>query len=340
MPVSFQTIREFKSDNMIWDDQKGVMKSAGLWHKFKTRFDIGHAREQNAATLEVIKAAIVAQFPSDDLKELAEKKINQVRTDRLVGAAQIRGILDSFEHLGSSAEAAIKQRTMMHMAAHRDLPVRLWCVAPEIVDFVSNHIARDPNVRRNPRSADIPKMTAELVGQITSLVDTVHHSQEIHHRFLRDLTSSNTIYIRDEDLFRTVVKNLEGIAWKTDENGNSVLRPDAFKRMNAIRNYWIDARDRAQFDDSTSGVFLHRAVGLLDSLLQLPDPYDGLVPMIRTIPAEHVERRNFGAVLTHMNSLYPQKPEDMGPMLTEADILPVADGEFSPLESPKGDEIG
>ena len=120
MPISFQSIREFKSANMIWDDQKGVMKSAGLWQKFKTYFNIGHAREQNAATLAAIKNAIVATFPSDDLKALAEKKINQVRTDRLIGAAQIRGILDDLEHIGDGSEAAITTAVKDYCAQAND----------------------------------------------------------------------------------------------------------------------------------------------------------------------------------------------------------------------------
>ena len=94
MPIFLQTIREFKPDNMIWDDRKGVMKSAGLWQKFKTFFNIGNARAQNAATLTAIKNAIFSSFPADDLKALAEERINQVRTDRVIGAAEIKGILE------------------------------------------------------------------------------------------------------------------------------------------------------------------------------------------------------------------------------------------------------
>ena len=308
---------------MIWDDRKGVMKSAGLWHKFKTHFDIGHAREQNAATLAAIKDAIVATFPSDDLKELAEQKINLVRTDRLIGAAEIRGILDSFEHIGSDSEAAIKERTKMHMAAHRDLPMRLWCVAPEVVDFVSTHIARDPDVRRDPRNADIKGMTATLVRHVSDIVEGLQDGDRI----------------RDDNFLRLVVRNLEGVAWKTGANGKRVEHPDAGRRIGAIVNYYRAALHRGNQVMDTSPMFMHRAMGLLDNLLKLPDPYDHLVDLIRTAPPKHVENRDFAAVLTHLNSLYAH-PADTGPMLTEADILPVEDDEFSSLESPRGDEIG
>ena len=315
MPISLQSLREFQSTNMIWDDRKGVMKSAGLWQKFKTYFNIGHAREQNAATLEAIKDAIVATFPSDDLKALAEKKINQVRTDHLIGAAEIKGILAEFEHIGGGSEAAIKERTVMHMAATRKLPMKLWCAASEITAFVSNHIARDPSVQRDPRSADIKGMTETLIRQISDLADTLQGDRPV----------------LDEKLLRTVVKNLEGVAWKTDPAGNSVARPDANSRMEAIRRYWEAAENRAR-DEFNSPMVMHRALELLDNLLQLPDPYDRLATLIRTVPLEHLEKRDFGAILTHLNSLYDQTPANAGgPMLTEADILPSEDDGFAAI---------
>ena len=94
MPISLQSIRDFKQTNMIWDSQSGTMKSAGLLQQLKSIFNIGNARKQNIATLAAIKNAIVSNLQADDLKALAERKIDQVRTDRLIGAAQIRSIMD------------------------------------------------------------------------------------------------------------------------------------------------------------------------------------------------------------------------------------------------------
>ena len=321
MPISLQSIREFKSANMIWDDQKGVMKSAGLWQKFKTLFNIGHAREQNAATLAAIKRAVVDSLPADDLKALAARKIDQIRTDRVIGAAQIKSILDEFSHLGDNSEAAIKKRTLMHLAVAADVPdgpMAMLLAKNEIADFVSTHIARDPNVQRDPGSADIGKMSSDLLHRVRDLA----------------VALQGPSHSLDDKLLRTVVKNFEGVAWKTDAAGNSVERPDADNRMQAIHGYWAAAETRArQLPRGEQDEFKQRALDLLNDLLHLPDPYDRLATLIRTVPLETLKNGDFGSVLNHLNSLYDQSPADAGtgPMLTEADILPAEDDEFSTL---------
>ena len=321
MPISLQSIREFKSANMIWDDQKGVMKSAGFWQKFNSFFNIGHAREQNAATLAAIKNAVVDSLPADDLKALAAQKIDQIRTDRVIGAAQIRGILDDLSRLGGPSEAAIKERSLMHLsvADFSNGPLALWDAKDEIASFISNHIAHDPNVQRDPDGADIRRMTSDLFWRVREFI-----------AILQGYTTRSL----DANLLRTVAKNLEGVAWKTDADGNSVERPDANDRIAAIPGYWAAAQTRAkQLPPGNRDEFKQRAQDLLNDLLHLPDPYDRLATLIRTVPLEALNSGDFATVLTHLNSLYDQSPADAGtgPMLTDADILPAEDDEFSTL---------
>ena len=293
MPISFQSIRDFQATNMVWDDQKGVMKSAGFWQKFKTFFNIGHAREQNAATLAAIKNAVFSSFPADDLKALAEERINQVRTDRVVGAAQIKGILDEIARIGGKTQAAIKERTLMHLAVAPDLPPKLRHAKEEITAFVVDQISRDPNVQRNPGSADIKGMSADLLRRIGALGDTLQGTQDS----------------LDGQLLHTVFKNLGRIAWKDDANGNSVERPNANRRMEFIQRYWTAVQTRAQ-QTGNPDEFGKLALEALDDLIQHhPDPYDRLESLIEMVPLEDLQNRDFDLVRALLASLPRPAPD-------------------------------
>ena len=293
MPISFQSIRDFQATNMVWDDQKGVMKSAGLWQKFKTFFNIGHAREQNAATLAAIKNAIFSSFPADDLKALAEERINQVRTDRVIGAAQIKGILDEIERIGGNTQAAIKERTLMHLAVSTDFPPKLRHAKEEITAFVVDQISRNPDVRRNPGSADIKGMSADLLRRIGALGDTLQGPQDS----------------LDGQLVRTVFKSLERIAWKIDANGNSVPRLNANRRMEFIQRYWTAVQTRAQ-QTGNPDEFRKLALEALDDLVQHhPDSYDRLESLIGVVPLEDLQSRDFDLVRALLDSLERPAPD-------------------------------
>ena len=107
MPISIADLRQFAgTDSMLLDLRSGTMQSVNKWQRFKSFFDIGDARQRNAETLVAIQHAFLndARFNGRCIQTELARLLGQVRTDRAIGAAQIRSILDAMERLADSRE--------------------------------------------------------------------------------------------------------------------------------------------------------------------------------------------------------------------------------------------
>ena len=129
MPLSLDAIRNFGgNDRLLVDARTGNVQAENKLQRFKSFFDVGDARAKNAETLAMIHNAILndPRFASRDLQSAAVRMLAQVRTDRALGAAQLRGIADelfrlSGEGAGNGIDAVIRERVALHLAA-RGLP--------------------------------------------------------------------------------------------------------------------------------------------------------------------------------------------------------------------------
>ena len=98
MPLSLDALRNFGgNDRLLVDARSGAVLSENRLQRFKSFFNIGDARQKNAETLSMIHHAFLndPRFSSGELQREVARLLNQVRTDRALGAAQIRNIVDT-----------------------------------------------------------------------------------------------------------------------------------------------------------------------------------------------------------------------------------------------------
>ena len=149
MPLSISDLRQFAgTDRMLLDRRSGTMQSVNKWQRFKSFFDIGDARQRNAETLVAIEHAFLndPRFDGKCLQAELANLLGAVRTDRAIGAAQIRDILGAMDRLADSREG-FDARVEAHVAA-RGMPDSLRGFERQILDYVKEDVfagRRSPN---------------------------------------------------------------------------------------------------------------------------------------------------------------------------------------------------
>ena len=115
MPLTVDTIRNLTvtgNESLVFNESGGL--------KSVSDFSIGDARPKNDETLRAIRDAISIdpRFASKvDVQAEATRLLNQVRTDRAIGAAQIKDIVQHLDSLAQKTEAVVKERVTAHLAA-------------------------------------------------------------------------------------------------------------------------------------------------------------------------------------------------------------------------------
>ena len=311
MAISLTALNNFKdTDLLVFDKRSGTVKAAGFWQKVKTFFNIFGARRQNRETLAEIKSAILADFTSTDLKALATEKIDQVRGDRVIGAAEIKGILQELRQTSVN----YKERVLMQWAAHDEYP-ELAHAGPEVIKFVADRLVRDPRIHGAPAAADVPKFTREMLQEINDLVGK-----------LRRPGTQDRI---DPQLVKVVAGNLDEVAWEPGRyKGDRVPRSDAdvTNRMESIRLYWDAAQARARQEEDPRG-FMFAAESLLDTLLKDPElkSFGHFDDLIREVPLQDLKNRDADAIFERLQVLQvpPPPPAPPAPPAPELPSLPV-----------------
>ena len=121
MPLTVNDLRTFTGTHALRTDAFGDnVESVNKWQRFKSFFDLGGARDQNARTLLVIREAIRndPKFFAQDVQDRADVLIASVRTDRAIGVAQIKGIIAQLDAMSGDAErfGAARQIATGHLA--------------------------------------------------------------------------------------------------------------------------------------------------------------------------------------------------------------------------------
>lgn len=236
MPLSLDAIRNFAgNDRILVDARTGTVQSENKLQRFKSFFDIGDARQRNAETLSMIHHAFLndPRFASRDLQSAAVRMLAQVRTDRAIGAAQLRGIADelfrlSGEGAGNGVDAVIRERVALHLAA-RGLPPLLDGIRERVVAFVADRIAADANVLAHPGSADVAGMANDLVDLCCAAARELQNGPR---------------GVPDPRLLSVFGDNLGELL--TDHSG--AVRPDQdiADRLGRVRDFFQAAVDRAE----------------------------------------------------------------------------------------------
>ena len=98
MALSIDAIRNFAGTDRILVGQQGVLQSVDKGQRF---FNIGDARQRNSETLAAIHQAIVndPRYFARDVQQEAVRLLSQVRTDRAIGVAEIKSIIDRLDSM-------------------------------------------------------------------------------------------------------------------------------------------------------------------------------------------------------------------------------------------------
>ena len=101
MALSIDAIRNFAGTDRILVGQQGVLQSVDKGQRFRSFFNIGDARQRNSETLAAIHQAIVndPRYFARDVQQEAVRLLSQVRTDRAIGAAEIKSIIDRLDSM-------------------------------------------------------------------------------------------------------------------------------------------------------------------------------------------------------------------------------------------------
>ncbi|MBR4170127.1 MAG: hypothetical protein IKR48_00585 [Kiritimatiellae bacterium] len=92
-------IQNSTGDERILVDQQGGIATVNKMQRFKSFFNIGIARQQNGLTIDAIHRAIAndPQYFAPEVQAKAAELLSQIRTDRAIGVAQIRSIIDTLD---------------------------------------------------------------------------------------------------------------------------------------------------------------------------------------------------------------------------------------------------
>ena len=101
MALSIDAIRNFAGTDRILVGQQGVLQSVDKGQRFRSFFNIGDARQRNSETLAAIHQAIVndPRYFARDVQQEAVRLLSQVRTDRAIGVAEIKSIIDRLDSM-------------------------------------------------------------------------------------------------------------------------------------------------------------------------------------------------------------------------------------------------
>ena len=103
MALTVDTIRNFNGTGSISLDQQQSGITESKFQQFKSFFNIGDARQKNAEMLTAIHHAILndPRYFALNVQAEAARLLGQVRTDRAIGAAQIRSIIDKLDKMSA-----------------------------------------------------------------------------------------------------------------------------------------------------------------------------------------------------------------------------------------------
>ena len=122
MAITLDTIRSFSGNDRILLDQTGTqLQSVNKWQRFKSFFNIGHARQENQTTLDALRTAIQndPRYFADDVKARATALLDGSQTDHAISISQIRSIIDELDAMSNPGKRllAAQERVAGRLAA-------------------------------------------------------------------------------------------------------------------------------------------------------------------------------------------------------------------------------
>ena len=174
MAISLDTFRNLAETGNIALGQDGAsLREATFGDKFKLFFGFGSARADNAAILNDFKNALRSDSRYFAVHDKIESLVGEIRTDRAIGATQIKSVLTQLDRAstrGKQAEA-FRERVLLHLAA-RGTPEELKGLSPKLyvshlVDYMHDNTGT-PYGEINI-STGIEAFNQQMLGHLASI---------------------------------------------------------------------------------------------------------------------------------------------------------------------------
>ena len=166
MALTIDSIRNFAGNGSVTFDLQNDGLRSGMLQKFRSFFNIGNARQQNADTLVAIHHAIAndPRFAAPDVQAEAARLLSQVRTDRAIGAAQIKGIVQTLDSLTLDTEASVRARVTARLAA--TMPPWAAGYEKEVSHVVILHVTKGKTADTSYSALDVVGRMQEALARI------------------------------------------------------------------------------------------------------------------------------------------------------------------------------
>lgn len=119
MAITLDQLRSFGGVNAMKLDATGEnLQSVNMMHRFKSFFNIGTARQENAQTLTAIRYAIQndPRYHLQGAKEHIDAMLGGIRTNRAIKAADIRRIVATVDQMFANAVPAKREAAAQTLA--------------------------------------------------------------------------------------------------------------------------------------------------------------------------------------------------------------------------------
>lgn len=301
MPISVNDLRTFQgTDGILFvpNDQGGTLQSVDRWQTFKSAHAIGEAQAQNSATLDAIREA----FRNDpdlasDLKTKADKLLDQVRIDRAIGVAQIKGIVKEIDGLATAA--ALDERIQLRFNAI-DVP-EVKAYGDAAVAIAKKLVDRDVQGGMKPGAVDVPARVREAAEACrTALQSAVPDTTE-----------------PEPELVDLVGKNLLRFVLKPD--GSIRSKDEIQSAVQKTCNFYFRAAESAQQALVDSQHFPD-AASLQDAQHTVSEARRAAMEFLRGA-GEPVDEAMLKAVEDHVRTLPMQELRNLGPSSSASEIL-------------------
>ena len=222
MPLTVDTIRNFTGTGSIMLDTKTGGLATSALQKFRSFFNFGDARQKNGETLTAIHHAILndPNFAAPDIRAEALRLLSEIRTDRAIGAAQVRTIMHTLDSLTQDTATAVSSRVAARLAA--TMPA--WAAGQEkaVLSVVTAHVLNGKAAAGSYSAIDVAGRTQEALDHIGAALayagDDPDLKAVLFASLKRTLVDVNGNLVSDQqmrqrvDTFRADVAAIDGYA--------------------------------------------------------------------------------------------------------------------------------
>ena len=198
MALTVDTLRNLTGTGSITLDRQNDGLVAGKHQSFRSFFNIGDARQQNVETLVAIHHAIAndPRFAAPDVRAEAARLLGQIRTDRAIGAAQVRTIMQTLDRLTLNTQDAVNARVAARLAA----TMPSWAAGHEadLLRLVQSHVLSGRTAGESFLELDVAGRMDAIMGKVGVAVEHIGDDPRLKELFFA--TMDRTLHLYDGSL--------------------------------------------------------------------------------------------------------------------------------------------